>query len=267
MSHRVVRSGYFLPTVALALLAPMTGGRATAACDFGDVRLQGRALEELQKDPQLAPLELIVVVRDGVATIRGLVPSPELRQRAVECVRQVPEIRAVHSECRIGVPPAPLLQETGPKAEKPPPEAKPDQVARRDEQPGGWIPLAPDALRIEPPKVKEQPPADRVAVTVLPPLWIGGEPLPTPKITRPVSLPKHLPAPATEPAALEEYVRNLTLQDHRFHRLRLDVRAGVVSVSGVAPRWEDVHTLSHMIARTPGVERVVWRDIRTEGNR
>src|SRR5262245_5350773 len=88
MSRRHLPPGTLVPTVVLGLAALLlTGGAAGAAGDFTDVQLESRALEELRKDAQLEPLNLIVVVKDGVATLRGLAPSKEVIQRATQRVR------------------------------------------------------------------------------------------------------------------------------------------------------------------------------------
>jgi hypothetical protein len=251
MSRRSLLPGFALPSLALALAATLPGGGTAAAPDaFTDIRLAGRALEKIQKDPQLEPLGLMVVVKDGVATLRGLAPSKELIQRAVQRVREVPEIREVRNECRLGAAPSPPLGVVGPTPVKPAPEAKPDQTARRD----------------LPPKGKGQAePVDRVKVTVLPTLQIGTPAnLPAP-VTQPVSRSK-LPAPPVAPTTLEEYLRQAQL-DERYRRLHLDLSGGVVSISGVVARWEDVHTLSRALVRVPGVERVIWLKIHADGQR
>ena len=56
----------------------------------------------LSADPRLDPLNIIVRVKDRVATLSGEVPSLELARRAVEKARTVREVKEVRSQLRIG---------------------------------------------------------------------------------------------------------------------------------------------------------------------
>jgi osmotically-inducible protein OsmY len=73
-----------------------------------------------------------------------------------------------------------------------------------------------------------------------------------------------------EPPALESLavrVRRVQQADERFRRLRVQVDSGTVTLRGVVARWQDLHELSRAVARVPGVERVILRDIRTSPGR
>jgi hypothetical protein len=47
-------------------------------------------------------------------------------------------------------------------------------------------------------------------------------------------------------------------------RLRAEVRGGLVFLSGTVYRWEDLYQLARTLGRLPGVERVVFKDIKTD---
>ncbi len=267
MSRQRVHPGLLLRFAALVLAVGLPAGTAAAADFDPDVRLESRVLAALQTEPQLD--HLIVSVRKGVVTLRGPLPTKALVQRAVECARRVPEVRDVRNECHLGAPPRPRIDSPPPQPVKPAPEPPPDLTVKRDTAPMTWVPWSPDALKLEPSRLRERPrtPAATVTVTLLPVIQIG-VPAPTPSVMQPVSRVNPLaPPPEDETDVLIAQVQRLTRADDRYRRLRFDVRDGVVSISGVVPRWEDLHALSRTLTGVPGVERVVWLKVRADGKR
>lgn len=88
-------------SVAL-LLAWLVCVNPPASADASrDGRLTLQARQSLFADPDLAACNLGVVVRDGVATLVGLVPSAALVSRAVERVQRVQGLREVRSELTV----------------------------------------------------------------------------------------------------------------------------------------------------------------------
>lgn len=80
-----------------------------AAHGSHDARLTLRARQAIFSDPDLAPYNLGVSVREGAAILIGTVPSAELARRAIERVRQVAGLREVQSELSVVPPSDPIL--------------------------------------------------------------------------------------------------------------------------------------------------------------
>jgi osmotically-inducible protein OsmY len=71
-------------------------------------------------------------------------------------------------------------------------------------------------------------------------------------------------SPAASPEAdllLQARIELLRRSDAHFARLRVDLSQGTVLLSGSASRWEHVYDLARAIARLPGVQRVVLKDV------
>ena len=89
---------------AVAAMLVLFHSPAIAPADDAALRdcvLTARARQVLLQDNVLAPLNLGVSVRSGVATLWGQVPTVGLGRRAEDKTRKVPGIREVHSELRI----------------------------------------------------------------------------------------------------------------------------------------------------------------------
>lgn len=109
----------FPPRVALygsaALLlglmpAPITGlvpaeeparrlGERLAEFSTTDVLLSRKAKDAIQKDEKLASGQIIVTVKNRIATIKGTVNSDEQAKRAVKVIREIPGMASVDNEC------------------------------------------------------------------------------------------------------------------------------------------------------------------------
>src|SRR5260370_14022232 len=63
-----------------------------------DIEVQVRARRLLEEDPELAPFNLGVTVRNGEALVWGPVPSPEVRARALKKVADVRGVYTVRGE-------------------------------------------------------------------------------------------------------------------------------------------------------------------------
>jgi len=73
---------------------------------------------------------------------------------------------------------------------------------------------------------------------------------------------KMVSAPAPNPVA--EKIDLLQRRDPRLAHVRAELSNGIVSLSGTAPRWEQIYDLARAIAKLPGVERVVLKDVQAD---
>jgi hypothetical protein len=96
-----------------------------------DMGLAIRARKSLLRDPQLGPLNLGVCVRDGIATLWGPVPSPELSFRAEANLRSLVELIGVRNELWVTgeMVPAAAPQQPPPFLPPPPPPNLPQAPA------------------------------------------------------------------------------------------------------------------------------------------
>jgi hypothetical protein len=222
------------------LLAASLAPRAPAADDAGlrDCQVTLRARRVLLQDETLAPLNLGVSVRDGSAAVWGLVPTPELADRAVERVRRVPGILEVRRQISVVRATDPMLEHLSRPA------------SQGDEFPVAALNRPPAALASRAPAVPPtRLPADGIAVM--------------PAIT--------LPGPSSPPAAaaatdlfnaVERLRRGPHGADPRYLRVHTQVQGGVVRLGGTVHRWEDLFELARKISHLPGVERVVLENVR-----
>lgn len=231
----------FLATVLVASIAP---GLAAAgpADDLRDVQTAILARQALQDDPLLAPHNLGVRVRDGVAVLWGPVPSKELAERATARLRKLPQLRGVRNELFLdpwGDLPVAITTPVRPPVQ--PPEtiltAKPAQPPPAKPAPP-WMPVNQGAAK-PPPPVQAKTPSVQFQ---------------EPKA----------PAPSDSPADILAAVRRLQRGEDRFRRVTVTVHDGTVYLGGVIYRWADIHELSRAVARVPGVDHVVLRGVRSE---
>jgi hypothetical protein len=213
----------------------------------------------LQQDPVLAPLDLGVTVREGVATLWGPVPSRELGERAAALLRRLPELSAVHNELFVD-PFADLLAHGNGMTRPRPPH---------------WTTSRLEGVRQPPPP----PPGENTHVAAAPtlalpaPAWV---PVPAPARAPPSAAPKgpespvvfpgiRVPAPATTSSSgIEAAVEKLRRGQERFRRVRALVQGDRVFLSGAVARWQDVYDLSQAITDIPGVAGVTIRALRVD---
>jgi hypothetical protein len=222
-----------------------------------DLQYTVLARSALAKDRELAPLNLGVRVHNRVAVLWGPVPSVDLMQRAVQVLRNVPELLEVRNELHVepGEMPPPLFlpERTSSPAVlpgfSPPDETLPGTFSRRAARMPG-LPVPGETVLYKPAVVNSPAGEEDGTRFVLPPIIIpaGGV------------APAPLPAKST---SLEEAVRRLQQTNPRFQGLRAVVLPGQIRLSGSAVSWEDVYGLASALARLPGVERVVLDQVRT----
>jgi hypothetical protein len=194
-----------------------------------DLELTVLARRALHADTGLAPLNVGVRVTDGVATLWGPVHTVEEARRAVKVLEAVSGVATVRSDLRLekGQPEDLLAL---PLPEDPPTRtdaASPDPVS------GSLGTLT----RRNPARLPPTAPA----VALMPPVSTAPAP------------PRAAPAPPSTAEAVEA----LRQSERRFRRIRAEVQGGAVFLHpGETPR-EDVMAFYQVLARVPGVERVV----------
>jgi osmotically-inducible protein OsmY len=74
---------------------------------LSDTEVQRQVADALAADDKLGPLCLRVDVRDGVASLSGDLPTPELEEQAVRVARRAPGVADVRSELAVRPPQRP----------------------------------------------------------------------------------------------------------------------------------------------------------------
>lgn len=240
-----------------------------------DWQLTIYARQALTHDQVLAPLNLGVSVRKGVATLWGPVTSAATALRALDCVRRLPGLDDVRSELYIVDDNNPSLPSpAGPAV--PPPATPPRPPARLVER-SGTVTAAPGQTlsvpRVTLP-VDPRRPADEQPTRVQPPRAsftgsISFEPAVNAAQPSAISPPAAVllpPRPLDSNTRLYAAVERLRQSDARFRHLQSSVRGGIVTLTGATPSGEDLMEFAQAVGRLPGVERVVLGDIRTAPN-
>jgi hypothetical protein len=229
--------------LALAILAvpqPAVADQPTV----NDIRLTLRARQALYQNKELAPLNLGVSVRAGVAVLWGRVPSVAASKRAEALVRKVPGVLEVHSELQISPPDDPMsdfLHRVISSGHGPTVESLLHETCRPS-----LAPRWPDDP--VPPSHSATP-----AVTLMPPILVA--PPPTD-----VSL-----APASaQPGRLVLSIEQLREGDARYQGMRAEVQGDVVRLRGVVWRWEDLASFTRQLSTFPGVRLVLTGDVHLE---
>jgi hypothetical protein len=244
----------------LATAGPAEGDRPLppppvrpAVSPLQDLRLSLNARRALLQDRGLAPLNLSVQVRQGVATVWGPVPSEALANRALNLVRGVEGIDRVRSDLYVN-PPVWTLDLPGPATT----------------WTGSALPSTDSvSLRVLDGLARELPPAESLlirppAVSALPPAPVSPRELP-----RSVREPTHPPLVAVKqplrPATIAKPVATLDLPREVerlrtgravYRAVRVEVRGQTVLVrAGGAPE-EYAMALAEEIRKLPGVRAV-----------
>jgi len=237
--------------VVLAAEPPAIGAGA-------DLRHELLARQALLNDRVLAPLNLGVRVHKHVAVLWGPVPSADLGRRAVEVLKQLPELIEVQNELHVrppeeappDVPPLPPPLRPLPLQDGPRPPAPSTGILTRHSTP---LPQASPAP-VEPPPWT---PPDQAAFA---PRQNAGPLLPFIDIPRPSTAAT---AASDQGEWLIEAVTRVQRSNPRFRQLRPEVRGRTVRLDGTVQRWDDAQELARRLTHLPGVEHVVLGDIRT----
>jgi hypothetical protein len=237
-----------------------------------DMKLTIHVRRVLAADPDVAACNLTIHVRDGVVTLQGAIPSPEIGGRAEKLATKVPGVEKVQNKLYVSarddeVRTLPLPDPEPPSASA---SASPDRTTgslgtltgrapvialppsgrtATVQQPPPASPPAPTSAGLTPPSAMIPGPRRGPGVSLLPPVSLGApEAGPAVPVTS-------TSAPVASVAAGAEQVRS---SDARFRRIRLDVQGGVI---GILPAedvpGEHVMALAQALSRLPGVERVL----------
>jgi hypothetical protein len=227
------------PKLAIAPAAPPTAAPAPAP-SLRDMRLAVHVRSVLMEDGELAPYNLGVKVRGGVAVLWGPLPSVELQQRALKRAEEVQGVLSVRSEMYLAtVKPAEQALTVPPtddiiRSTSASPGSRGTLTARTL---GTLVPFT-SAQPGSPPDPPEPPPS---SVALLAPVAV---------------------APSPEPAGTgpnDDDVARLRRSNERFRLIQTERKGGVVVVRGGETPGEDVMAFARALANLPGVERVVLR--------
>jgi osmotically-inducible protein OsmY len=206
--------------------------------DLLDLELALRAREALARNPALGGMNLVVSVRQRVATLRGTTTATDVEAQARACLKTVSGLTDVRSE----------LHHEEPERQQ----------------------LAPGAIQLRVPiaeRVIIQAPRTQAALVLRhpedgwapsPPAASGGA---APQAS--ANLPRKMGNRSQYPS-LSEAIDGLRLADQRFHEITADIHGQVVSLKGRVNRFEHVAELAQAIARLPGVERVLLDQVRVD---
>ena len=235
------------PTVHAVPADPVVGAAGAAGTDSAgrDWRLVIDARRALLADKKLAGLNLGVSVRDGVATLWGPVPSPDLARRAEVRLRQVTGISDVVSECTLFKPADPLPAQVAAALRDSP--LPPDDPLPLVGDPGGT------AARVVKRQVVEKPRIDlpNPGPGIDPEERAPGAPV------LPPGPPAVLLRPTAGGADLAGTLERVRKSEPRFSGIRLEVRDGVVRVQGSARHAKDAWDLAERLWEVPGVRQVI----------
>jgi hypothetical protein len=223
-----------------------------------DLHLKNLAERALSSDRVLAPLDLSVKVRNGVAEISGSVPSAEVGRQAVAKLETIQGISDVRPRFRYPNP-APMTTDlpkqggqTVTEAAKPITKL-PEDIDLPKTRPGGPAIVTGGEGR----KARPEDPAQ------LPPM----ESTPLPGSTKPSGAVLKQPRAVTsvagkaDPAArapsLAERVDRARKSQDRFRRIAVEVQGDVILVRRSGARSEDATALAQILRRLPGVSEVV----------
>jgi osmotically-inducible protein OsmY len=263
-----IRKGFAAGVVSagLGVCASLAAAAEPPAIEAdADTRHELRARQALMRDASLAPLNLGVRVQKHVAVLWGPVPSADLGRRAVEVLKQLPELMEVRNELHVQPseePPTAVSPLPVPPAERPLPLQ--DRPTRPPTASAGV--LTRHTPKTDTPKGNPEPPSPPAKASWVPPdqaAFAPKENLILPAID--------IPNPSTSGNLargewLIEAVSRLLRSDSRYQDLRPEVRGKVVHLKGEVERWADVYELAQRITRLSGVERVVLADVRSRKN-
>lgn len=222
--------------------------------------LSNLARRVLLKDEQLASLNIGVSVKDKVATIWGTLPSKEAGKRAEEMLKKINGIASVINECKIVPPPSAVPQQVADAVKRlqereaeealalrqpPPPTATTGRQVVAKPEPDV---LAPRVVN-DPTEVRLPPLPPPPAAVLLPPEFSPVSPSPT------------SPAPATPVSFSGDPIERTRRSEPRFRDVVLEVKGGVVKISGSVPKMKDAWDLADKLNAVNGVRQVILGNV------
>lgn len=214
-----------------------------------DVRLASHARRALLEDRLLAPLNLGVKVKDGVATLWGPVPSSDIEQKALKTIQGVEGIVAVRSEAYLKKPETHI--------DLLPPDDRPTRAtaALPDRDTGTLRLLEGMAVMLPPPEVGIPGPSG--SPRLLPPLERASlEPVPRPQVKADVvkaAAPKVQPRPGP---TLAQQVSKLQQTRAVFRQVQVEVQGGIVVIRPGDGPGEYATAFAEEVRKLGGVRQV-----------
>jgi osmotically-inducible protein OsmY len=238
------RTGRFLVTAVIAFLVCLSWQSALRTAPpteaEQDFYLTVRARMALSADPQLAGCNLSVRVKNRVAILWGPTPSAEVAERAVRILGNMIDFIDVRNELQVvprEEPRAPARPQFVPDVMPPPPSA-----------PAYWAKV---------PSGKQQTAGQRQP----------GKLDEAPVLKVPAGHPANSQAAPERKASaanvdrlsgnLQQTILDLQKSDARFRNINVRLQAGTVVLSAPFFYTDTLHEFSRLLARVPGVERVV----------
>jgi hypothetical protein len=228
-------------------IAPPAGGSHEEA---RDLQVMVHARRALREDPVLANLNIGVRVRDGVATLWGPVPSGDLIPKALKTLESVRGVLGVASELYVRAPDKPDDQLLIPLT---PPEPTHTESASPDPESGLMKTLTGRTAKSGAVSAQVTDRGTASGVELHAPVAVSvsdGAASAVPTATR---------TAGAKTESLAVAVERLRRGSSRYRTLRVEVRGGLVTVSGAAERGEEVMALARAVSVLPGVERVLTR--------
>ncbi len=220
-------AGLLLCAAPLGAVEAPSRPPASALGLIRDLRLTVLARRAFQNDRELAPLNLGVRVRDGVATVWGPVPSADTARLVIARLEAITGIDEVRSELQVRRPDRPPVPELG--------------IPIR-------VPTRVEAAKPVERTVECRPGEERPGK--LPPM--KALPLPTqpaPKRDRVTSRPAEPP--------LQVAVDRVRQSSSRFRSIPVELRGNVVVITRSGSDDEDVVALAQALRRVRGVAEVI----------
>ncbi|MFO0822793.1 MAG: BON domain-containing protein [Gemmataceae bacterium] len=232
-----------------------------AKVELSDVMLARTALTALDNDAEVRGANIVLSIVDRVAVLGGPVNGLRQSKRIEEIVRGIPGIADVRNNCFVSQGPDPLLSSVGERmASSLPP--RPTLFELPGVLTGTMAPSFPKAGNDPGNNVASATPAGTVVVQ-RPPMETSvlGTPVspatPAPITVKPspqpVASPGTLTANRADVLAMAAVVRKT---EARFANLTVEIRDGVLVISGSAPRPADAWDFAEKLRVLPGVARV-----------
>ncbi|MBI1914339.1 MAG: BON domain-containing protein [Planctomycetes bacterium] len=234
-----------------------------------DLELELHARRALQKDKALVPYNLFVRVEQGVATVSGAVPSPELAGRAVQALKKVRDIHDVRDHTRVETFEAEesLRSLLAGLSGALPFDAQQLLSLDRPEDDGSGMSAATRGERslretfTARPETPARPPASFGPPVVL---SIPTTPTGTPLLSsHPGPTGRTVSLLTRTDGDLRSEVERLLGADDRFSNLRSEIRQGVVTLRGRIAGAEHLIRLAGILSRVPGVREVDISQVQT----
>jgi hypothetical protein len=201
------------------------------------------ARKAFQDDDQLAGLSLGVRVKDGVATVWGLVPTDSVARRVERRVKSVVGVREVRGDLHV-------------QANDDVPARERNRIAKEESDlPAPVVMDSP--ISLPPPERARRPELNEV----FPPDALAAK---SPETTRPAADPftERLVAFKPDPSP---QIGKLWRSDKRYAGVEFEVKQGVVRLSGNFESWNDLWPFADAVSLMEGVERVVIAKVSVAG--